>query len=71
MQTTLKDGLIECCLYGSLTAIDCESLHSEACQNCFIYTFFKSVSNSDSSFDKRESHVLNEKTLNNITNSLN
>jgi len=41
MDVTIKNGVIECSLYGSLTAIDCDSLQGKECTSCFIYEALK------------------------------
>ena len=44
VETTIKNGMIECRRYGPLTAIDCDSLQEDACVGCFIYTALKNQS---------------------------
>jgi len=41
METTIKNGKIECSKHGTLTAIDCDSLQESSCKGCFIYDAFK------------------------------
>jgi len=63
METTIKDGKIECNLHGSLTAIDCDSLQGSTCEGCFIYTALKNQPTNLEDFSFKESSE-SSKTIN-------
>lgn len=66
METTIKNGRIECRLHGSLTAIDCDSLQEKSCNGCFIYTAFKNQSTDleEFSLDSEENFPEKNQTIN-------
>jgi len=66
METTIKNGKIECGLHGTLTAIDCDSLQENSCNGCFIYTALKNQSTGLEEFSLESEESLTEmnKTIN-------
>jgi len=60
METTIKNGKIECQLHGSLTAIDCDSLQGNHCSGCFIYTALKNQSTDLEEFSLKEEDSFKE-----------
>jgi len=60
METTIKNGKIECRLHGSLTAIDCDSLQGKPCNGCFIYTALKDQSTDLEEFSLKDEESFKE-----------
>jgi len=60
METTIKNGKIECHLHGSLTAIDCDSLQGNSCVGCFIYTALKNQSTDLEEFSFKDESFIDE-----------
>jgi len=60
METTIKNGTIECSIHGPLTAIDCDSLQCDSCDGCFIYTALNSPSRDFVEFSLEEDTILNK-----------
>ncbi len=50
METTIKNGRIECKNHGAISAIDCDCLQNTACNGCFIYDALKDMSTDLSEF---------------------
>ncbi len=50
METTIKNGKIECKNHGAISAIDCDCLQNTNCNGCFIYDALKDMSTDLSEF---------------------
>jgi len=60
METTIKDGKIECKLYGSIMAIDCGTLQGKSCTDCFIYSALGAEYDCQASFSLEKKEFCSE-----------
>jgi len=66
VETSIKNGKIECREHGSLTAIDCDSLQGKSCNGCFIYAALK-----NQSIDLEEFSLMDEENFSETSKTIN